>query len=117
MTEEKQVFVLFLLVFYVMTKPKIPFTCDIHGGEIETEKRYIFEVYDERGSWAKVQTKAENIDVCHKCFLDICKQGYEPKWKSTIKNPKYIKGGAHSYRIPVPETDVRIGQEELKVSA
>ena len=100
-----------------MTKPKIPITCDIHGGEIQSEKRYIFEVYDEKGSWAKVQSRAGNIDCCHKCFLDICKQGYKPEWKTTLKNPKYTKANDEPYRIPMPETDIRIGQDEQKVLA
>ena len=98
-----------------MTKPKPQITCDLHGGIIDSEKRYIFEVYDDKGSWSKIQTRAGNIDCCHKCFIDICKQGYEPSWKSTLKNPRYTKTNEEPYRIPMPETGVRIGQEELTV--
>ena len=105
-----------------MTRAKIPDTCDLHGGEITTEKQYCFEVYEGRTSFSRGdQTKATNMDVCHKCFLDICKQGYKPNWKTTIINPNWErgakKGSGKEYRIAKPETDVhinqQIGQEEI----
>ncbi len=100
-----------------MTKAKKdPDTCDICGLKIDSEKQYLFEVYD-GNPWSKKQVKGANMDCCHKCFLDICKQGYEPKWATTIKNPLYVKGGSQPYRIPMPETDVHIGQDEQKVLA
>ena len=105
-----------------MTKPTIPYTCDLHGGEITTEKQYCFEVYEGKSSFSKgEQTKGKNIDCCHKCFMDICKQGYVPNWQTTIINPNWErgakKGSGHEYRIAKPETDVHIGQEEQKVLA
>ncbi len=50
--------------------------------------------------------------------MDICKQGYQPEWKTTIINPNWErgakKGTGKEYRIPKPETDVHIGQKEQK---
>ena len=99
-----------------MTKPKPKVTCDIHGGVIDSEKSYTFEVY-EGSPWSKTQIKGQNIDCCHKCFLDICKQGYVPQWKTTVKNPKYTKTNDEPYRVELVETDVHIGQEEQKLIA
>ena len=102
-----------------MTKPpKDPDTCDIHGGKVETVKQYTFEVY-EGSPWNKVQIKGVNMDCCQKCFLDICKQGYKPLWKTTVKNPKYTKQNDEPYRVELVDTtkDVHIGQEEQKVLA
>ena len=96
-----------------MTKPNIPYTCDLHGGEINTEKQYLFEVYEGKSSFGKERVKGSNMDICHKCFMDICKQGYVPNWKYSIKNPLWVKGGKEAYWLDKPETDVHIGQEEL----
>ncbi len=86
-----------------MTKPpKDPDTCDICGKSIDSEKQYLFEVYDGT-PWSKTQVKGANMDCCHKCFMQICQQGYKPKWITTIKNPLYVKGGTQPYRIPKPE--------------
>ncbi len=105
-----------------MTRAKIPTGCDICGLEIKSEKNYTFEVYD--GSpWAKTQVKGENMDCCHKCFLDICKQEhfngakYIPEWKTAIKNPKYVKGGTEPYRIPKVETTTQTLDITEKVAA
>ena len=105
-----------------MTKPKPAFGCDICGLQITSEKQYIFEVYDDRGSWAKTQTKAKNIDCCQKCFMQICEMKhfdglkYIPNWESTIKNPKYVKGGSEPYRLPV-NTGVTSTNPEMRLTA
>ena len=102
-----------------MTKPKPAFGCDICGLQITSEKQYIFEVYDDKGSWAKTQTRAKNIDCCQKCFMQICEMKhfdglkYIPKWESTIKNPKYVKGGSQPYRLPVNTGITSTNPQEL----
>ncbi len=104
-----------------MTKPIAPNSgCDLCGQEIKKpEKNYTFEVYD--GSpWGKSQTKAENMDCCHKCFLHICEikhfdtRKYIPNWQTTVKNPKYTKANDEPYRLPI-NAGITITHPELTV--
>ena len=99
-----------------MTRAKIPDRCDICGLDIKSETQYMFEVYQGRSSFGKERVKGSNMDCCHKCFLDIAKQGYEPNWKHSIKNPIYVKGGKEPYWLDKPMTDVHIGQEQEQLA-
>ena len=101
-----------------MTRTRNPDRCDFCGKNIDSgDTQYCMEVYRGRTSFSRGDlTQGKNMDMCHKCFLEVCKQGYEPKWETTIMNPNWErgakKGTGKEYRIPKPETDVHIGQQE-----
>ncbi len=100
-----------------MTRAKIPDRCDICGQDIKSEKQYMFEVYEGRTSFGKERSKGTNMDCCHKCFIDICKQGYEPNWKHSIKNPSYVKGGSQPYWLDKPDIQTQTLDVTEKVVA
>jgi len=37
-------------------------------------------------------TRSKQMDICHRCFLSVCKTGFKPEWKIYKKNPNYVPG-------------------------
>ena len=73
-----------------MTRKRQPIICDFCGKEIESQMRYSLqfnrtntEKPSEKGSFITSSSKA---DQCHPCFLEICKNGYKPKWVRKVKD-------------------------------
>ncbi len=102
-----------------MTRQKLPDICNICGKNIESEKQYCMEAFEGRSTWFNAKqerTKAKNkIDVCHPCWLSICKTNYKPDFIVEIKNPNYVAGSKDlnkKYTIVKPEPDTP-KQEEL----
>ena len=100
-------------------KPHQPDICDLDGKPITSEKQYTFEVYEGRTAWFDskgVRSKAKiKIDCCHACFMNICKNGYTPKFVKEQKNANYVKGSdkpEEKYSFILEEPDP---QEQLKV--
>ena len=106
-TTMPQTDIVFIVVRDIMTRAKIPDRCDICGLDIKSETQYMFEVYQGRSSFGKERIKGSNMDCCHKCFLDIAKQGYEPNWKHSIKNVNYVKGGKEPYWLDKPQIETQ----------
>ena len=72
-----------------MTRQKLPDVCDLCGKDIENQSQYLFEVYEGKSSFGQERSHGRNMDCCHKCFLQVCAQGYKPEWKHEYKNPNY----------------------------
>ena len=104
-----------------MTRQKLPDICNFCGKSIESEKQYVSEWFEGRSTFGNERTRAKShMDCCHKCFTEICSNGYKPNFIAEIKNPNYVAGSKEAskkYFIPKPETDVHIGQDEQKVLA
>ena len=73
-----------------MTRQKQPIICDIDGKEISSAMKYSLQVNQTntekpstKGSFVTSTTK---LDICHACFLEICKNGYKPKWVKKVKD-------------------------------
>ena len=74
-----------------MTKVKTPVTCDFCAKQIQSQMRYTVQMNQvdeekasEKGSFVTLKNKA---DMCHTCFLNICKNGFVPKWIRKIRDP------------------------------
>ena len=67
-----------------MTRPKIQNICDFCGKEIAIDaQEYTAEFSQKgagRGKFVKATPKA---DVCHPCFLEVCKTGFKPVWQTS----------------------------------
>ena len=73
-----------------MTRQRQPIICDFCGKEIESQMRYSLqfnqtntEKPSAKGSFITSSSKA---DMCHPCFLEVCKNGYKPKWVRKVKD-------------------------------
>ncbi len=76
------------------------------------------EAFEGRSTWFNSKgerTKAKNkIDVCHSCWLSICKTNYKPDFIVEVKNPNYVAGSKdlnEKYTIVKPEPH---NQEKLQ---
>ncbi len=72
-----------------MTSKIQPRTCDFCGHDIESEKAYRAQISErtKKGDY-KEPTMVQcdrDADMCHTCFLEICKNGFEAKWKQIVK--------------------------------
>ena len=72
-----------------MTSKKTPRICDFHGGDIESEESYRLQISKrtQKGDFpeATMVQCDHDADMCHGCFLEICKNGFEAKWKQLVK--------------------------------
>jgi len=75
-----------------MTRPKIQNICDFCGKDIAIDaQEYTAEFSQKgagRGKFVKATPKA---DVCHPCFLEVCKTGFKPVWQTWKKNDESNK--------------------------
>ena len=73
-----------------MTSKTVPRTCDFCAKDITSEKKYRAQISERtaKGDYPEATiVKCKNdADMCHGCFLEICKNGYEPKWIHIVKN-------------------------------
>ncbi len=91
-------------------KQKLPDICDLCAKDIDSEMQYVFDVTQGKSNWfnsAGIKIVAKGvIDCCHACFLNICKNGYKPKWVKEQKNPQWVpgskKGSGTEYSIQSP---------------
>ena len=79
-----------------MTRPKIQNICDFCGKEIAIDSQEYTVQFSQKGAgkgrFVKDQNKA---DMCHKCFLNICQNGFVPKWVKKIKDEQTGKWNDH----------------------
>ena len=97
-----------------MTRQKLPDLCNFCAKEINTEQQYTLEAFDGRSTWFNTKgerTKAKSkLDMCHACFLEVCKNGFKPNWVTEIKNPNYVAGSKEAdkkYSIEKPQPVVQ----------
>ena len=92
-----------------MTRQKLPDKCDLCGKEISSETQYVMEAYQGKNTFGDIRIRAKSkLDVCHPCWLEICKNGYMPNFVKELKNPQYKAGSklaAEKYYIPYPEIE------------
>ena len=70
-----------------MTSKPSPKFCDHCGLEISSEEKYkvqFTKAGTKQGEFIKCTTKA---DMCHPCFLIVCKNGLKPIWVTMQKLP------------------------------
>ena len=68
-----------------MTSKPSPKFCDSCGLEIASEEKYKIQFTKagtKQGEFIKSMTKG---DMCHPCFLLVCKNGYKPQWVTMMK--------------------------------
>ncbi len=71
-----------------MTSKIVPRICDFCAKDITSEEKYTAQMqkrhvkgdFDEP-TMDQCKLKA---DMCHPCFLEICKNGFEPKWQLIV---------------------------------
>ena len=94
-----------------MTRQKLPDKCDLCGKEIASEMQYVMEAYQGKNTFGDLRIRAKSkLDVCHPCWLEICKNGYKPNFIKELKNPQYKAGSKlaeEKYYIPYPESDTQ----------
>ncbi len=73
-----------------MTSKIVPRTCDFCAKDITSEKKYRAQISERttKGDYPEATiVKCKNdCDMCQQCFIDICENGYEPKWFKLVKN-------------------------------
>tara|TARA_R100001143_G_C3273533_1_gene93320 strand:- start:286 stop:540 length:255 start_codon:yes stop_codon:yes gene_type:complete len=72
-----------------MTRPKIQNICDFCGKEIAIDSQEYSVEFGQKGISqvpARKFVKAKGADMCHPCFLNVCKNGYKPIWKTRKLN-------------------------------
>ena len=70
-----------------MTRPKILNICDFCGKEIAIDAQEYTAQFSQKGAGKGKFVKASNkADICHPCFLEVCKTGYKPDWVTLRKN-------------------------------
>ena len=80
-----------------MTSKPSPKFCDSCGLEIASEEKYKIQFTKagtRQGEFIKCVTKG---DMCHPCFLVICKNGLKPEWVIMQKLPD----GTWAEKVPV----------------
>ena len=72
-----------------MTSKKVLKTCDFCAKDIKSEIEYSLKVSQRPTVYKKgVLVKADkDADMCHECFMKICKNGYKPEWTTLVKDP------------------------------
>ena len=94
-------FVLFRL-FHIpnMTRKIQPAVCDFCAKDITTEMQYRLDI-NQKGSTKGQFVKCSNsADMCHDCFIQICSNGFKPKWVRLVKNDvtgKWTETGVEEY--------------------
>jgi len=70
----------------LMTRPKIQNICDFCGKEIAIDAQEYTAEFSQKGAGRGKYVKATpKADVCHPCFLEVCKTGFKPVWQTWKK--------------------------------
>jgi hypothetical protein len=70
-----------------MTRKYVPAVCDLCATDIESEMKYGFDVTQKNGVRGTFVKCSNSADMCHPCFIKICKNGFKPIWIKGVKNP------------------------------
>ena len=100
-----------------MGRQSLPDICDTCGKEIpKDQKQYIAELFEGKSSFTDKRSRAQTkLYICHTCFLNFCKNGYEPNFISEMRNPQWVQGSklaAEKYYVVVPEIDPQTKVDE-----
>lgn len=68
-----------------MTRQSLPDICDSCGVEITGEAYSVQYAKKNQGKGNFVKC-SNSADQCHACFLEVCKNGFKPKWIHLVKN-------------------------------
>jgi len=76
--------------YLVLTRQTLPDICDFCGQDITKGMQYRLQYSQKspkgeskKGEFVKANNQA---DQCHKCFTEMCKNGYKPDWLKLVKN-------------------------------
>ena len=69
-----------------MTRPKIQNICDFCGKEIAIDAQEYSVEFGQKNVGRGKFVKAKGADMCHPCFLEVCKTGFKPVWKTRKLN-------------------------------
>jgi hypothetical protein len=86
-----------------MTRKIQPAVCDFCAKDITTEMQYRLDI-NQKGSTKGQFVKCSNsADMCHDCFIQICSNGFKPKWIKLVKNDATGKWDEYT-EVPEYET-------------
>ena len=86
-----------------MTRKLVPAVCDLCAKDVVTEMKYTMQISQKGGGRGKFVKCDNSADMCHDCFLEICKNGFKPKWVTLIKNPQTGKWDIQDPQTKLPE--------------
>jgi hypothetical protein len=94
-----------------MTTQRLPSICDFCAQEIVSEMRYRLDINQKskvsiKGQFVKCSNSA---DMCHTCFMEVCTNGFKPKWVKLVKDEatgKWIEREIE-YQSRVPEYETQ----------
>lgn len=69
-----------------MTRQQLPAVCDFCAKNVTSEMQYRLDI-NQKGSGKGQFVKCSNsADMCHDCFIEVCSNGFKPKWIKLVKN-------------------------------
>ncbi len=91
-----------------MTRQKLPDICNFCGKSITSETQYVLELTQGRSTMPQIRIRANSyLDMCHPCFMEVAKNGYEPQFIKEQRNPQYRPGSklaSEKYYIPIDDS-------------
>jgi len=69
-----------------MTRKVVNPICDLCAKEVTSEQRYRMDINQTGHGKGKFVKCSNSADMCHDCFLNICRNGFKPNWVQLIKN-------------------------------
>ncbi len=69
-----------------MTRKVVNPVCDFCSQEVTTEQRYRTDINQSGNGKGKFVKCSNSADMCHNCFLEVCKNGFKPVWVTLVKN-------------------------------
>jgi hypothetical protein len=71
-----------------MTRKIIAPVCDFCAKDIVSEMKYGVDIVQRNGVKGTFVKCDNSADMCQDCFLQVCRNGFKPKWIKGIKNPQ-----------------------------
>jgi hypothetical protein len=78
-----------------MTRKIVNPVCDLCGLDVLSEQRYRMDINQTGNGKGKFVKCSNSADMCHTCFLNICKNGFKPQWVTLVKNDVTGKWDIH----------------------
>ena len=69
-----------------MTRKIVNPICDLCALEVKSEQKYRFDISQTGHGKGKFVKCSNSADMCHECFLKICRNGFKPLWIELLKN-------------------------------
>ena len=69
-----------------MTRKVVNPICDLCALDVVSEQRYRMDINQTGTGKGKFVKCSNSADMCHNCFMNICKNGFKPVWITLVKN-------------------------------